>query len=466
MGQFIVREINEINASVPQPGYKTLFVSANDEKLKIKNEDGSVDTVGSEQGFRFPADPSLSVGDIGKLVMNENGVAVVANRNTPELGQQGEWNITINDVLEIPNPTSFAIGFLSIPNEGEKIRIGLLEFTFTSTPVFLTDIQIETDIPTQVTTTVDVLSNSNNTPYMFTAVEEAGYVKLTMSATNRTTLGNDYNNPLFAPPVSYGSSAVVDLHTMSMTIAPIDFGTTGELLNSDAQLLSGAIKLQIREVVDINVVPNGDILFAMKWATNPIDFAQNIESAIINKYGSDFTVVRTDNVLNIIANNQPNNPDEGDIYLSTAGYDLFMLETVAINVSSNADYCASPILGQLIGLGNGAAIISSSHVMNVKLSGTEPTIINYNNTNIAQVKGAGLVGAFFNKYLVVGNDGTLETFGSFSKNGGILAFDLKKMLTAFSGLYVALTEANPGDNVLVKEVTGFEFNLALNVFGL
>src|ERR1035437_6600572 len=90
---------------------------------------------------QLPTD-SLTGADIGKLVMNKNGKAVVANRDTARPAQAGQWTLTVNAVFEMPVPTTVDFTFTGLPAEGDYIVLGLQRFVFKASPTNPYDIQI------------------------------------------------------------------------------------------------------------------------------------------------------------------------------------------------------------------------------------------------------------------------------------------------------------------------------------
>ena len=93
-------------------------------------------------GFPFPANKSLTATDVGKIVVNKNGTAKVAQRDNLNPGQPGKWQITVNSLFAPPDPAVITIRFDDDPIDDDFIRIAWVTFQFKKNPLGGNDIPI------------------------------------------------------------------------------------------------------------------------------------------------------------------------------------------------------------------------------------------------------------------------------------------------------------------------------------
>lgn len=397
--------------------------------------------------IKFPTD-TLTPEDVGKLVMNKDGKAVVATRDTTPPAQLGQWRITVNNVFEMPIPSTVQFTFTGQPAEGDYVVLGLQRYVFKATPKNKYDIEIGVDVVTTIANATLVFNNTH--PDQWTASDDgASVVSVVFDSIYETGLANPLNNLTFGLFYNISSPDQVDVASNNITLSIPNPGDTKHIRDFDNPIFYfGGGSLNFYDVSNpFNGTPNGTELYGVKWAQNINDQAENIAYGINNYLSNVLTASVNNNIITINAVIAPEAVTDCDIVMTDAGNRYMELETVKPGIASNADFIVNPVLGLLAATENNTAIINSSSVMELTLGGTAGVDITDTGTDLTE--------AFIeHRLLLVANDGGVESLTSFNQTDPAPKFDkwlINHLLS--ENLFWAISSAIPGNKILaVRQV--------------
>ena len=394
--------------------------------------------------IQFPTD-TLTADDIGKLVMNKNGKAVVANRDTPRPAQAGQWTITVNSVFEMPVPTTIDFTFSGLPVEGDYIVLGLQRFVFKAAPTNPYDIQIGADI----VTTIANASNLFNALYpdQWTASNDGvSGVSVIFNAALKAGLDNPLSSISFGLYYGVSKPDQVDAVSELISLSVSDAGNEEHIRKFNDSFLSyGGIGLGYFDVSDPRSgTPFGTELFGIKWAANVNDQSANIVNGINVKFSGKLLASAINNVITVSALTQPDTTLAADITLAGRGASYLSIVTDKYNIAANPDWISDLVIGTLTAVTGSNALINTSSISFVALSGTASVSVADIGNDLSQQ-------AQINRVLVPATNGSLESFTSISQAFPAMKFDRWFMDYFYSdNIFYALSNAAPGENLLVK----------------
>ena len=392
--------------------------------------------------FEFPQE-FLTQSDIGKLVMNKNGKAVVVNRNTPRPSQQGQWTLTVNSVLEAPVPTEIQLTLIADVKEGDYIRLGVNVFEFRSLALTPNDIQIYIgDVATQIQAITDKL-NTRYPNLWFASNNGLDSVNIVINSPFISGLNNVFNRlefGLFYPPFKAPDQWEVNSYSINTSLVKV--GDKGSILNLNQQFLSGLIQLNWWNVMSYSS-PNGTLLFGLRFPNTPEELAENIEVALNTQFSAKVSASRVGNVVTIQSVADPENEKENNLRLESGADNYLALQTNQFAISANNNAIQDPVLGTLESISNGIAIIRATAVQKLKLSGTQAV-------SVAPMGNDLETETTLSRILLAANDGTVETLKSWKDANPGVKMDtwLLYHYVNFGVVWWALSEANVGSEVV------------------
>lgn len=394
--------------------------------------------------MEFPQD-FLTQSDVGKLVMNKNGKAVVVNPDTPRPSNYGRWQLTVTNVLEAPVPTEISLKFLGTPSENDFLRLGMNVFTFRTIANSPNDILInDTNISLQLNEVVAKLSTRYSGLWVVSN-DGIDTVTIQINSPYYSGLNNVFNNlqyGLFYPPFQQPDQWEVSSNNINgyNSIA----GQAGKLISLNESAFNGLINLTYYEFMN-TALPNGTQLFGLKFPTTTDELAENLELTINSKYSGNLSAARAGNVITLTSLTDPTNPDEARIELTGDAPNYFTLTTLEPSIAGNGNIIADPILGCLIGISNGMALVGIATVQKLILAGTESVSVIPAGNNLGS-------DTVTNRLLIATNDGKVETFQSWKDAHPSANFDRHMLyhIANFGAIWWALSSANPGDEVLAS----------------
>lgn len=190
---------------------------------------GSGSSSSSTNTFTFPAGVGLDgVVHKNRLVMNDNGVAVLANLSGGGSGQKGRYRITTNSLPTYPSGAIYEFDFMGVNfNDGDEVVIPIAEqtniinqyaFIARTNPTTVVDFQIGVDLIASLTSLLNLLQsvqigawevNISGTKIVF----RNNHILTGIGGSSNYALPTEYNNregmfirrdiSLFNPQVTY-----------------------------------------------------------------------------------------------------------------------------------------------------------------------------------------------------------------------------------------------------------------------
>ncbi|MDB5283616.1 MAG: hypothetical protein JWO06_2691 [Bacteroidota bacterium] len=402
----------------------------------------------------FPTD-TLTDSDIGKLVMNKNGKAVVANRDTPRPAQAGQWTLTVNAVFEKPTPSQVDFTFTGLPNEGDYLVLGLQRFVFKTSPTNPYDIQIGADIPVTIANTSSLL-NYTYADQWTASNDGVNTVSVVFDAKNNTGFSNPLSDISFGLYYNVANPDQVDSISENIQLQIAEPGNLQHIREFNrAVFIYGGEQLSYFDVSSQST-SIGELLFGLKWTDTVNDQASNLVSGINAKFAGKLHASTINNIVTIDAITQPDNGSESDIALSGNANQYITLTTDKFNIAANPDWITDPVLGILSGLLDSTAIINTSGILSAFLSGNTAIDISDIGNDLSKAN-------LFNRVLLPSDNGTLESALGLLE-GGNLNFDTWLILHFYNdNIFYAMSSASPGNPILVKR--GIPFSLLLLLAG-
>ena len=410
-------------------------------------------------GFPFPANKSLTATDVGKIVVNKNGTAKVAQRDNLNPGQPGKWQITVNSLFAPPDPAVITIRFDDDPIDDDFIRIAWVTFQFKKNPLGGNDIPIVSgDRLGQIEALTTALAGGGRYSSFWTATHDSvNTVTITINpqwSVFRTT--ELITEGVLLPPIgAYGDG--FDARITNANVNVVTTGNTNDfgLINND--FLTGiGLNLTFYNIFNTAQHPTQQSNFGVYFPVSVNDFASAIASAINRKSSPGLNAVASANVVTIEQTTLQSVPlfqsDSNSKYnyyivaLTGDGSNYCSFTTIANSITPNFASVNDPVLGVLTGLQNGTAYINDASLQQVKLSGV-------NNVTISPLDNDLNVQLFVNRFCIINNDGTVESLGSVDYIKSQFGYnpDVKTLLQFFSQgcIYWALSGGNVGDTIVV-----------------
>lgn len=396
-------------------------------------------TNGGGGTFEFPQE-FLTQSDVGKLVMNKNGKAVVVNRNTPRPSQQGQWTLTVNSVLEAPVPTTFTLTFWGDINEGDFLRIGLQHFEFRNAPTSFNHIPIVVgNIPSQISEIINKLNTRYNDQWNINS-DGISYLSILVNSTTAGLRLNGFaDQGMLIPQIDIPHDADFAISGCSISV---DNGNGNVIRKINNPILSGLIQLSWWNVMNYSS-PNGTLLFGLRFPNTPEELAENIEVALNTQFSTKVSASRVGNVVTIQSITDPENEQENNLRLESDADVYLSLQTNQFAISANSNAIQDPVLGTLESISNGVATIRATAIQKIKLSGTQ-------SVSVAPMGNDLETETTLSRILLAANDGTVETLKSWKDANPDAKMDtwLLYHYVNFGVVWWALSEANVGSEVV------------------
>jgi len=224
----------------------------------------------------FAADPSLTLADIGKVVVNVDEKAKVARTTPGPAGQKGIWEFNFDTVLVPPAQAKYKLELSGTPLNNDGFTLAGKSFVFLNT---LTggpsgEIQIGGTLDDTLENIVTTLGTYST--YLFKSISVVGsHVEF--------EAGDDF-------PGSTGNVMQFDPQSAPITRTLLTSGTNGQMSMLDDQFMEyhrtydGAYTsgvLYFENVMSASA-PNGTLVNGYKWPANGYELGQNVLWALNN----------------------------------------------------------------------------------------------------------------------------------------------------------------------------------------
>ena len=393
--------------------------------------------VGSNQ-FSFPPHSSLTTNDKGKLVMNMDGAACVANLTPGIEGSQGIWDISIPAIMVPPQTAEFNIKLSNsiVPTDGEQFTMFGQTFYFKNVAGGGTEITIGA-------TPADTRANMVS---IFTALASTESIFLWQYKETANTIGG-WRFTIAAGTQFPGEKGNNAINFASGSAAITLLGQAQEGLNNDLDLVNdvmfeinynnGFFNVSLGTVLKQSTAVDGFLSGGYRWPDSDNGTAANLLAALqadegINNYFELSTVEADDTVyVRIEERNEPTNDTGTSTIISNPGTPVvYVVNGIQLSKIGTSDYISYPYLGVLASISSGIAKIDNGRVFKVKLAASSAPV-SFDPGMPSNQDGRVLMGA---------NNGEVT----------LLVPDDENVLQA--GLFMALSEAMPGEEVWVESL--------------
>ena len=365
--------------------------------------------------FFFPADPSLSLADAGKIVVNVNGKAKVASAHGSIPGTPGKWNLNIGQQITAPKQAAYTVELMANPAANDTFTLFADTWTFVS-GLPATPFQIQ--LGSGHTETMANLRNALND-----YGDSSGYYSLTAitDAVSHLTAGSHF-------PGAAGKSPGFSSTFGSLHCAPLITGVDGDLNNLSQTVLKWQKNgteylLKLQDICSASA-PAGIPLLGYRWPGNGSEQEQNLAYAL--NADSHFTDHFSLSALQVSETVSPT----GNTYFFSVGAYFGATESVTSEPGVE-HYVPDVVLGQLMSVYEGDAVISTDSIFRARLA-----------PDSAPVVFASSPADLFSRALMYGDDGTVTAPVPFADYPDLSFFG--------NGFLAALEEGNPGDTIWVR----------------
>lgn len=382
--------------------------------------------------FQFPTQ-TLSISDIGKLVMNENGYAVVTNKRPGSTAQLGIWEITLNEIPVPPTPFEALVDFNNLV---DGVDITPIHRTSSGSSLVKTyyarinpsspeDFQlVPNDGLANASAFCDIFTHpdleaikNNDGTVTFKAITECyGYY-------NGACINTSYNNNILPVTiVNMGENNFLDLLGNNYAVFE-QSNTVNPLYFSNIVINEGYTP------------PNlGTIICGYRWCNTIEEYVQNIYYSMfyINGWENNFDIsIMKSNVSGDTIRIEQKYYEYMNILCSS---NLFSISTVQVPMQGIVSIVDKPVLGVLSMVEGGVAKINSTNIFEAKYEGANPIVFNPE-----------LNSSYIERLCVAGNNGSVIHIYDIPESGAEQSIN--------AGVLFALKEVNVGEIGLFKLAT-------------
>lgn len=223
----------------------------------------------SKNLMEFDADPSLTLADIGKIVVNVDEKAKVSNATLGNPGQTGRWEFNFDTVLTPPAQAKYKLQLSGTPLNNDSFTLAGKPFKFVNT---ITGAAGEIEIGS---TLADTLANmvtelGTYSTYLFQSIAIVGTDIEFLAGTDfPNSAGNTMTfDPLGSPVTRTLVTSGTNGHVPLLSNAFMEYHRT-----YDGTYTSGTVYF---ENVMSASAPNGTLVSGYKWPANGYELAQNL----------------------------------------------------------------------------------------------------------------------------------------------------------------------------------------------
>lgn len=425
--------------------------------------------------IRFPKHSSVTVADIGKLIMNDQGIAKVVQKEIrPE--QIGEIKFEVTVAPEIPIGSVWTVQLAANPSAGDTIRIFNRIFVFVvGATVRPFDIQIGLTLSNtllNISATMDAYGQGGNS-FGFFSVTDDGVDTLTIdfSSPNSSPISYPLNSNSFftIPPVQiystfdfvlsvpYIATPVVNGSNKNWVFTNEKFGTFVKLFG---------IPILLSEILSEMTTNPADATRAVGywWANNATIFSDAIEQVLISK-STYFTYSRDGNEFTVHNNHNTDSPNVDFVKWEFESFGLVGESTTSTNVTNPvpdtvSGFFSRGFLGVLVGVDGSSAIIDKSLIFKATIGGSE-NVVSLSDFDWSAIVSTNEIRYPMYNVCVPTDDGKIETFLSAINPFVTSVFSSSPdMISKFASLsaFLPLESGAIGDEILVLNVgTTFPF---------
>lgn len=380
----------------------------------------------------FPAHSSLTVADVGKLVMNAGGLARVAQKAPSLPGQAGKWTLSVQ-TPKAPQQAEFSFRFLQGQSivDGHTFSLFGITFTFRNSPTQPYDIQIgSTDAETGMLLT-EKLAGTDDKAFLLVKSED-----LEGETIHTLRAGSSYPGTLGDYPNFTSGTGAFTLISQTINGKNNDLDFINQFVlsygkNDNDNHYSGNITLG--QILHMVTATQGTLIGTYRWPATVAEMLENLRLFLSAEptFGFIFSVtpgIRLE--INELTIPQGSN---GAAYLeiSPSTPVPVSLNTLEESQGSQTGFVIHPVLGVLKGLdGSGLARLDSGRLFKVRLADdSEPVVFDPE----IPVK-------MEHRMLIATDNGEVTAESNES--------DEETLFT--NGVFLAMEEAAPGNELLVE----------------
>lgn len=406
----------------------------------------------------FPKHSSLTSADIGKLIMNDEGLAKVGNKLAQPTERAGQSTIEFTTVPTPPTMNGDLITLNANPVVGDYIKIFFKTFPFVSIGgTSPNEIVIGIDIPATMNNICSVLNNWATTQGFPMFISNNGIDLLTIDWNDPENFSQNYSKDgkdMITPDVRFGVDYLFELQTPATKAVQIAGDGTNWSRDKWTNPLfkTFGISIYLQDVLDATVASGTTIRSRAKyWETDLTAFADALALALDTK-SADIIYTRTGNSFAISNNGNGSSISMVNWNIVDHSTDFGSVMTFSddvVPIGAASDSFARPALGVLVEVEGSNAIIDAGLVVPIKISGTENVVCN-SDIDFSSVQN---LDPLINFLCISSENGTVETLGSFV-NANPFVVDINRQLKLMSSMFYApLSSGTVGETVFFQKCT-------------